>query len=134
MPGYPLDAMNKAIAEYLGKYPIDTVNKHGNAKVTNQEYIRTSPETKSRVRSEIEAGKSVKQVFSENFSTEHQPCDSKYIQTLKYNASKELNPSNKQNVAEDMQSVINMNSAKHPFLKEIIQTSGKPPNVMYLLH
>jgi hypothetical protein len=43
-------------------------------------------------------------------------------------ANNEQNPGNKENVADDMQSIINMNSAKHPFLKEIIQASGKPPN------
>jgi hypothetical protein len=45
-------------------------------------------------------------------------------------ANKEQNPGNKQNVADDMQSIINMNSAEHPFLKEIIQASGKPPNII----
>jgi hypothetical protein len=33
-----------------------------------------------------------------------------------YMANNEQNPGNKENVADDMQSIINMNSAKHPFL------------------
>ena len=77
---------NKAIAEYLGKYPADVQNRHGNAKITNQEYIRTSPVTKRQVRSEIETGKAVKQVFSDNFQSEHQPRDSKFVHI--YNALK----------------------------------------------
>ncbi|CAG2209347.1 unnamed protein product [Mytilus edulis] len=121
---------DKAIAEYIGTYPIEVVNKHGNAKLTNQEYIRTSPDTKSQVRSEIEAGKSVKQIFTDNFESEHQPRDSKYVQNVKYHVNNEKNPFNKQNIADDMQTVINMNSAKHPFLKEIVQTTGKPPSVI----
>ncbi|CAG2198117.1 unnamed protein product [Mytilus edulis] len=130
MPGHSLETMNKAIAEYIGTYPIEVVNKHGNAKLTNQEYIRTSPDTKSQVRSEIEAGKSVKQIFTDNFESEHQPRDSKYVQNVKYHVNNEKNPFNKQNIADDMQTVINMNSAKHPFLKEIVQTTGKPPSVI----
>lgn len=31
MPGHSLETMNKAIAEYIGTYPIKKVNKHGNA-------------------------------------------------------------------------------------------------------
>ena len=45
-------------------------------------------------------------------------------------ANKEQNHENKQKVADDMQGIINMNSAKHPFLKDIIQASGKPPNII----
>ena len=130
IPGYSQECKNKAVAEYLGKFPIDTLNKHGNAKITNQEYIRTSPVTKHNVKSEIETGKSVKQIFSDNFNSEHQSRDSKYVENAKYMANKEQNPGNKQNVADDMQSIINMNSAEHPFLKEIIQASGKPPNII----
>ena len=130
IPGYSQECKNKAVAEYLGKFPIDTLNKHGNAKITNQEYIRTSPVTKHNVKSEIETGKSVKQIFSDNFNSEHQSRDSKYVENAKYMANKELNPGNKQNVADDMQSIINMNSAEHPFLKEIIQASGKAPNII----
>jgi hypothetical protein len=70
----------------------------------------------------------LKQIFSDNFNSEHQPRDSKYVQNAKYMVNKEQNPGNKQKVADDMQGIINMNSAKHPFLKEIIQASGKPPN------
>ena len=72
----------------------------------------------------------MKQIFSDNFNSEHQPRDSKYVQNAKYMANKEQNHENKQKVADDMQGIINMNSAKHPFLKEIIQASGKPPNVI----
>jgi membrane-anchored protein YejM (alkaline phosphatase superfamily) len=41
-----------------------------------------------------------------------------------------LNPGNKQNIADDMQTVINMLSNSHLFLKEIVQCAGKPPNVI----
>jgi hypothetical protein len=112
---------NKAIAEYLGKYPADVQNRHGNAKITNQEYIRTSPVTKRKVRFEIESGKAVKQVFSDNFQSEHQHRDSKFVHNLKCTVNKEINPGNKQNIADDMQNVINMLSNSHPFLKEIVQ-------------
>ena len=54
MPGFSQDTKKpKTNAEYLGTYPEDVQNSHGNAKITNQEYIRTSPVTKRPVRSEI---------------------------------------------------------------------------------
>ena len=76
--------------------------------------------TKRQVRSEIEIGKAVKQVFSDNYQSENQPRDSKFIHNLKYAVNKEINPGNKQNIADDMQNEINMLSNSHPFLKEIV--------------
>jgi hypothetical protein len=41
LPGFSQDTKKpKAIAEYLGlgKYPADVQNRHGNAKITNQEF------------------------------------------------------------------------------------------------
>jgi hypothetical protein len=43
MPGFSCEVQTKAIAEYLGMFKAEHMNKHGNAKITKQEYIRTSP-------------------------------------------------------------------------------------------
>ena len=37
---------------------------------------------------------------------------------------------NKMNTADNVQNVMNIISTSHPFLKEIVQTSGKPPNLI----
>ena len=98
-------------------------------KKTNQEYIRSSPDTKSKIRSDLESGQTVKQTFSKNFqSLDHQPRDSKFVENMKYNLEKDQHPGNKKNTADDVQNVMNMISTSHPFLKEIVQTSGKPPD------
>ena len=49
---------------------------------------------------------------------------------MKYNLEKDQHPGNKKNNADDVQNVMNMISTSHPFLKEIVQTSGKPPNLI----
>jgi hypothetical protein len=40
-------------------FKAEHMNKHGNAKITKQEYIRTSPITKNQIISEIKTGKPV---------------------------------------------------------------------------
>ena len=131
LPGYPPEIHTPAVAEYLGKFPGEEKGRHMNSKKNTQEYVRTSPETKSNVRSDLDTGKTVRQVIPENFkSLEHQPRDSKLVENLKYNIEKAKNPGNKQNAADDIQSVINMINTSHPFLKEIVQTTGKPPNLI----
>ena len=102
MPGHSNDTMSKAVAEYIGSYPIDDINRHENARITKQEYIHTSPAIKNKVHYDIECDKTVKQVFIENFNSDHQPRDPKYIQNQKYLMHKNDNPSNTQNVADDM--------------------------------
>ena len=85
----------------------------------------------NKIRSDLESGKTVKQTFSDNFqSLEHQPRDSKFVENMKYNLDKAQNPGNKQNAADDIINVINMISISHPFLKEIVQTNGKLPNLI----
>jgi hypothetical protein len=68
MPGFSCEVQTKAIAEYLGTFKAYQMNKHGNAKITKQEYIRTSPITKNQIISEIKTGKPVRQIFLKNFS------------------------------------------------------------------
>jgi hypothetical protein len=68
MPGFSCEVQTKAIAEYLGMFKAEHMNKHGNAKITKQEYIRTSPITKNQIISEIKTGKPVRNFFLKNFS------------------------------------------------------------------
>jgi hypothetical protein len=42
LPDYPMELLSLAVAEYLGNFPIDEISQHGNARKTNQEYVRTS--------------------------------------------------------------------------------------------
>ena len=125
MPGFSCVVQTKAIAEYLGTFKTENMNKHGNAKITKQEYIRTSPITKNQIISEIKTGKTVRQIFSEKFQSEHQPRDFKFVH-VKYTINKENASRNRQNSADDVQNVINM------LLKsqEIVQSAGKSPNVI----
>lgn len=129
--GYSPEVLSRAVAEYLGKFPIEEKCRHRNSKKTNQEYVRSSPANKNKIRSDLESGKTVKQTFSDNFqSLEHQPHHSKFVENMKYNLDKAKDPGNKQNAADDIINDINMIRTSHPFLKEIVQTTGKPPNLI----
>ena len=122
---------NLAVAEYIGKFPADETSVHGNSSKNSQEYVRASPATKTKVHFEIDNGKSVRQIFADNFlADEHQPRDSKFIENMKYNINKENNPGSKRNPADDVQNVISLLSLGSKFIKEIIQTAGKPPNII----
>jgi hypothetical protein len=94
--------------KYLGTFKAENTNKHVNAKITKQEYIRTSPITKNQIISEIKTGKPVRQFCSEKFQSGHQPRDSKFVHNVKYAISKEHASGNRQNSADDVQNVINM--------------------------
>ena len=52
----------------------------------------------------------------------------KFVENVKYNLNKEKMSENKQNNADNMQCLITMLSKSHPL--QIIQFSGKPPNVI----
>ena len=67
IPGIAQELLFTAVAEYLGMYPANVSNIHGSSKSTNQEYTRTSPGTKEYVKFGLEHGKTVRQVFNENF-------------------------------------------------------------------
>ena len=68
LPGYSPEVLSRAVAEYLGKFLIEEKSRHRNSKKTNQEYVRSSPATKNKIRSDLESGKTVKQTFSDIFS------------------------------------------------------------------
>lgn len=62
-PGCSPCLLEKAVAEYLGKFLAAINSLHRNAKFTEQEFIRTSPKTKQKVRSELEKNKSQGNLF-----------------------------------------------------------------------
>ena len=131
MPGYSSEKLNLALAEYLGNFPSDVVCHHGNSKNTKQEYIRTSPAMKKQTLNEIKSGKSVKNIFSSAFTSEqHQPRDSKFVENMKFNMNKKENPGNRKNTADDLQTLISLESDGNSFIKEIIHSGAKPPNVI----
>ena len=108
MPGFSCEVQTKAIAEYLGTFKAYQMNKHGNAKITKQWYIRASPITKHQIISEIKTGKPVRKIFSDKFQSEHQPRDSKFVHNVKYAINNENAYGNRQNSADDVQNVINV--------------------------
>ena len=130
LPGHPKHCETIAVAEYLGVFPKETISKHGNARKTNQEYIRSSPKTKENILEAVKSEKTVKEIFKQHFDSEHQPRDSKMIKNLKEKVKRETNPGYQRNTADDIQAVLNMTAVQNPFVREIVQTSGKPPNII----
>ena len=119
-----------SLVEYLGTFPADEGSKHGNARKTNQEYVRTSSKTKENVLTALKNKQPVREIFKEHFDTDHAPRDSKMIENMKSKLSKEANPGNRKNVADDIQAILNLTSVENPFVREVVQLAGKPPNLI----
>lgn len=130
--GISSEILDRSVVEYLGNFPENDISVHGNSKHTTQEYIRQSPTSKQQLLVELKSRKTVKQIFSDNFNTEQAPRDSKQIHNMKYilNRKQQLDSSYRMNTVDDIQNIINMASTSHPFVREIIQSSGKPPNII----
>ena len=131
MPGSSSDRYKTvSLAEYLGIFPADEGSKHGNARKTKQEHVRTSPITKKNILGTLKNKQPVREIFKEHFDSEHAPCDSKMVENMKSKLSKGANPGNRQNTADDIQAVLNLTSVENPFVREVVQLAGKPPNLI----
>ena len=70
----------------------------------------------------------MKQIFKEQFDSDHPPRDSKMIQNIKDKITRENNPGHRQNSTDDIQAILNLTTVPNSFVREIVQTAGKPPN------
>ena len=131
MPGSSSDRYKTvSLVEYLGTFPADEGSKHGNARKTKQEYIRTSPITKKNILGALNNKQTVREIFKEHFDSEHAPRDTKMVENMKSKLSKDANPGNRQNTADDIQTILNLTSVENPFAREVVQLAGKPPNLI----
>ena len=130
MPGNEKEFKTLAVVEYLGTFPEDEVSKHGNARKTNQEYVRTSPKTKENILAAVKTNKTAREIFKENFNSDHPPRDTKMIHNIKEKLQRENNPGHRQNNADDIQAILNLTAVENPFVREIVQLAGKPPNII----
>ena len=55
-----------SLVEYLGIFPADEGSKHGNARKTKQEYVRTAPKTKENILEALKKKQSVREIFKEH--------------------------------------------------------------------
>ena len=76
----------------------------------------------------VKSQKPVKQIFKEQFDSDHPPRDSKMIQNIKDKITRENNPGHRQNSTDDIQAILNLTTVPNSFVREIVQTAGKPPN------
>ena len=102
MPGYPIECTFQAVAEYLGSFPKEIPAIHGDAVKTNQEYIRSPPNTKKALVEDLATKKTVRQIYEERLGTDQAPRDSKQIHNLKAKLTKESNPRNHKNNTDDI--------------------------------
>ena len=131
MPGSSSDRYKTvSLVEYLGTFPADEGSKHGNARKTKQEYVRTAPKTKENILDALKKKQSVREIFKEHFDSEHAPRDSKIVENMKSKLTKDANPGNRQNTADDIQAILNLTSVENPFVREVVQLAGKPPNLI----
>lgn len=62
LPGYSDRIMSLAVSGCCGTFPSHDISQHGNARKTNQEYIRTS-KTKQLIQKDLKSNKPVNEIF-----------------------------------------------------------------------
>ena len=72
----------------------------------------------------------MREIFKEQFGTYHAPRDSKMVENMKTRLTKSENPGNRQNVADDIQAILGLTAVENPFVREVVQSAGKPPNLI----
>ena len=103
------------------------------ARKTNQEYVRTSPKTKENILAAVKPTQTVRDIFKENFNSDDPPRDTKMIHNIKKKLQRENNPGYRQNNADDIEAILNLMADENPFVREIVQLAGKPPNTSVIL-
>jgi hypothetical protein len=122
----------KAVAEYLGVFPL-TTSMHGNSKKgSGSEYVRTSKSTRKEINDRV-TNAPPRNVYCDMVLEDSidAPRNLKQVQNIKQtNARKQRAPdANRKNNADDVQTIMNMMN-DHNFIQEIVQTKGKPPMVI----
>ena len=55
------------------------------------------------------------------------------IHNIKEKLQRENNPGYRQNNADDIEAILNLMADENPFVREIVQLAGKPPNTSVIL-
>ena len=98
------------ILDIVSASHFDGGSKHGNARKTKQEYVRTSPITKKNILGALNNKQPVREIFKEHFDSEHAPRDTKMVENMKSKLSKDTNPGNRQNTADDIQTILSQSA------------------------
>ena len=126
-----VDLSSSLCIEYIGKFP-DITTSHGNAKSENNEYVRTQPQIKEKIKGYTKAA-APRDVYAKMLLEDsiNAPRDLKQVQNVKYhNMKEERGSTHRKNTADDVQHLLT-SIHDHPFIQQIVQTKGKPaPSVI----
>jgi len=133
LPGASPIGNDTAVWEYLGTFPLQQ-SYHGNGKKNPPQYIRTPTDVKKRV-SKAVLTQTPREVYSQcvREDEENAPRDLKQVQNIKQKVSRENKPpGNRTNLADDIQTVLNMLQDDN-YVEQVISRKGKPPCVILYL-
>ncbi|CAG2244601.1 unnamed protein product [Mytilus edulis] len=130
-PESPASGNGVAFVEYIGIFPT-TTSLHGNNKNGHGDYIRTNAQIVDDIKGMVKT-QNCREIYTDLALDDSMeaPRDLKQIQNFKYNEKKRERPHQQKasNNADDIQTLMSMQHG-HPFIKEIVQLSGKPPSVV----
>lgn len=96
-----------AFAEYIGPYPTQNPSIHGNSK-SNKPYQRLSVRQKEVIASSLDKNQAPREIKDEiHAHIPEEPITLKTARNARYNYLKQKNPQDKQNLADDMITVLN---------------------------
>ena len=52
------------------------------------------------------------------------------VENMKTRLTKSENPGNRQNAADDIQAILGLTAVENPYVREVVQLAGKPPNLI----
>ena len=125
-----MSKLKHQLVEYIGTYPGCSV--HGNAKQTTQDYVRTTQNKKKVIREHLEHNiKPIEIMNKINENDKENPICRKVIENAKYNLKKKERPDRyAQNMADELQIILN-NLQSNSFTRSVVANSnGKPPGII----
>ncbi|XP_062608451.1 uncharacterized protein LOC134270271 [Saccostrea cucullata] len=123
--------LEAAFVEYLGPYPEDSPSIHGNSK-NNVPYQRLTLQQQELIQSSLEKNQPPREIKNEvRKNIPDDPITLKTARNAKYSYEKKKHPQNKQNLADEVITVLNKKYEDASFVKEVLTSANnKPPNVI----
>ncbi|KAK3103000.1 hypothetical protein FSP39_015680, partial [Pinctada imbricata] len=121
-----------AFAEFIGTFPDDIPSVHGNSKINNKPYQRMTGQQKDIITKGLEENKKPRQIKNEvRMALPDEAVSLKTIRNAKYIHEKKKYPEDKQNLADDVITILNKAYEDPSFVQEVMTSSSqKPPNII----
>lgn len=128
---FALNSEHPFVFRYIGPYPTQNPSIHGNSN-SNKPYQRLSVRQKEVIASSLDKNQAPREIKDEiHAHIPEEPITLKTARNARYNYLKQKNPQDKQNLADDIITVLNKCYEDTSFVREVLtSTKNKPPNVI----